>query len=252
MNLETMFKHAEDFYALGEYNKALKFFEKINAMRSNNDSLNYIGCCHLELGDYEQAREIFLQLTATSPDWERPYFNMGRVYLREGNTVAAYEWLTKAKMINPSNEDCLYYLGVYYESLGNYHMAIEYYKLSISVNYSQSETHLNLGVCYFNQENFNEAMHEFQVARSTDSSCYAALYNQARILMKFKEYQKAIEKLLECIRQKPDDIDCMMHFVRSYIKLGKPELAHDWNNRILSIQPDNKTALAANKIFETI
>lgn len=75
MKLETMLKHAENFYASGEYKKALKIFKKINALRPDNDSLNYIGCCHIELGEYERAREIFLQLIAASPDWERPHFN---------------------------------------------------------------------------------------------------------------------------------------------------------------------------------
>lgn len=84
MNLETMFQQAEELYICGEYNKALTLFEKINAVRADNDSRNYIGCCHIELGEFQRAREVFAQLILDAPDWERPCFNMGRTYLREG------------------------------------------------------------------------------------------------------------------------------------------------------------------------
>ena len=217
----------------------------------NNRKSIYIGCCHIELGEFQRAREVFAQLILDAPGWERPCFNMGRAYLREGDKSSAYEWFKKAELINPDSEDCLYYLGVYYDAVGNDHMAMEYYKRSISANCFQAETHLNLGVCYFNQKNIEEAMHELEAAHSIDSDCSAILYNQARIFMEVKEYQRALEKFSRCIRQKPEDIDCMTNIVRCYIKLEKPDMAVDWNDKILSAQPENKVALAAKKKLES-
>lgn len=131
-------------------------------------------------------------------------------------------------------------------------MAMEYYKRSIAANYFQAEAHLNLGVCCFNQKNFNEAMHEFEVARSIDSNCSETLYNQARIFMEFKEYKSALEKLFRYIRQEPGDIDCMTDIVRCYIKLEQPAMAVDWNDKIISAQPENNVALAAKKKLESM
>ena len=58
-NFESCFREAESLYSQGEYKQALDIFKKLEEIKNNNDLSNYIGCCLLSLGDYEEAERIF-------------------------------------------------------------------------------------------------------------------------------------------------------------------------------------------------
>lgn len=82
---ERYYDIAENHYIKKEYHEALSYFQKSCSIKESNDSLNYIGCCYLNLGEYKTAIKIFEKIIEKSPDWERPYFNIGRVYFQKSN-----------------------------------------------------------------------------------------------------------------------------------------------------------------------
>jgi len=96
-----------------------------------NDCLNYIGCCYLMLEDFDSAFEVFERLIKLAPDWERPVFNLGRVYLQSGRLKEALECFNKAAGLNPYNEDSYFYLGIYYYKIGDCETSRKYYKKSL-------------------------------------------------------------------------------------------------------------------------
>jgi len=79
---EDYYREAEKFYAEDNYTEALNLFKKSYSIKETNDCLNYIGCCYMNLGDSLSAIRIFKELIKTCPDWERPFFNLGRAYIK--------------------------------------------------------------------------------------------------------------------------------------------------------------------------
>lgn len=79
------FEKAELFYEKGDYNSALLEFERIFAYKDTTDVLNYIGCCYMHLKKLDKAEDVFLFLKNNCPEWETPWFNLGRVYIKRGS-----------------------------------------------------------------------------------------------------------------------------------------------------------------------
>ena len=93
MNQEEYFNEGEEFYIEGEYEKAFSCFQKCNSIEEDFDCLNYIGCCYLGLNDLENATKTFKYLIENCPDWERPFFNLGRVYIKKEMLPQAFSFI---------------------------------------------------------------------------------------------------------------------------------------------------------------
>lgn len=105
MDVNGYYDKGEEEYISGNYSKALFIFEIEMAHRPSSDCKNYIGCCHLALGDFFNAIKCFKELINSSPKWERPVFNLGRVYLKMGEFKKAIKYLNKALEVNDQSED---------------------------------------------------------------------------------------------------------------------------------------------------
>lgn len=249
MNYEVYFEEAENYYHSGDYVKALDLFKQSLNEKETNDCLNYIGCCYLKLKDNVSAIELFKKLINTIPDWERPVFNLGRVYLQAGMLKEALECFEKAVDINPDNEDTYYYLGVYYYKIGNYKTSKEYYEKSIRINDVQSETHLNLGMCYFKLNILEKAIDEFELAYKFDKDCLDAVYNKGIVLISMDKYQEALNNLLYVNNLNPNDIEVMLDIAHCYYKTKDFEPANIWVSKVLIINPQHNLA---NKLLKRL
>jgi len=247
-NYEEDFQFAEDFYEKKEYKKALELFAMLNDREETNDCLNYIGCCNLELGEYSTAIRIFENLIQQNPDWERPVFNLGRVYLKLKLMDEAFEFLKKAITINPQSEDGFYYLGVLEFQKGNYKIASEYYEKSLALDYNQPEVHNNLGICYFQEKCYEKALYELNISLNLDDPEIDTIYNIGLINLTLKKYKSALNIFLKLNYQFPEDIEYIMEIVRCYSEMGDLESCINWNDNILRLDAENKDAkLAAEK-----
>lgn len=247
MDYEKSFNQAENSYVHRRYDEALKLFKRLYELEPTNDCLNYIGCTHMELGDYTSAINCFETLIEKCPDWERPAFNLGRVYLKMGDNADALKYFNRAKMINPHDEDVYYYLGVYCEAIKDNDTALKHYLHSLEINDEQPETHLNLGVCYMRQNLYREALREFESTLYYDKTCQNAIYNQGLAYKYMEEYKCAIEKFEILYKTDPRNVEYLMYIETCYSKLGDWENARYWNNKILEIQPDNEISLQVSQ-----
>lgn len=183
----------------------------------------------------------------TLSDWERPAFNLGRVFLKSGYTEEALATFKEAEKRNPDNEDVYFYLGSYYYETKDYVTAKVYYEKSISINDEQAETHLNLGRCYYHLGMNDKAIQEFNSAYKYDRNCLDAIYNKGVVLIYMSMYQEGLGYLLAFQSLKPDDIEVMMDIAHCYYKLGNYEHSKIWIDRILSKEPEHNLANKLNK-----
>lgn len=258
MSTNKYYEDAEKFYVEKDFQRALFLFEKSYSIDQSRETLNYIGCCNLRLGNYIVALRIFKQLLKDYPEWEIPIINVGRTYLKLNKFNKALQFLNKAAFINPENEDCEYYLGVYYEKIDRYDIARDHYEKSLSIRYEQSETHLNLGVCYVTladelrkQPNsqstkaevknlYVKALDEFDLAYKYDKECSDALKYKVSLFIRQKRYSEALEILNRLSELSLNDISTMNHTAYCYYKLNDLQNANKWIAKAKDIEPDNK------------
>ena len=207
MNYDTYLNLGRDNYIHNKYSEALECFQNAYEINKTNEVLNYIGCCYIKLDDFKKAYNIFDDLTKRT-EWERPWFNLGRLYLRSEKYEQALKCFNRAVEISPSNGDCYFYLGVYYESVDNAAKAIEAYNQAIALAVNPmdiSDVHLNLGVIYKKQKKYRDALAEFSVAYELDGSCLEALYNAAIVFKIGRKYQQALDLFKEVYSRGMDD-----------------------------------------------
>lgn len=76
----SLYNQGNDLYAEGKYIEAYRYFlQSYTNNEDVTDSMNYLGCIELMLGNYEEALDWFIKLVKIKPTWERPIFNIGRV-----------------------------------------------------------------------------------------------------------------------------------------------------------------------------
>ncbi len=243
------YDNGEAQYIKGNYHEALSLFEKSFDLRKTNDCLNYIACCHLELGSFDVAANIFRELIKACPNWERPVFNLGRILIELENYKGALECFEKAIELNPHSEDAYYYLGVYYYKIKNYEKAKECNEKSLSINDQQSETHLNLGRCYYHLDMNEKALCEFDIAYNYDNNCIDAVFNKVVVLIAIKNYVEALENLFIINKSEPDDAEVMMNIAHCYYKLKNYTNANYWVTKILLIESEHSLA---NKLLQRL
>lgn len=239
LTYEEYYQQAENHYIKRNYQEALRLFLEALKLKESNDCLNYIGCCYLELKDFKTAGELFLKLSEDNLNWERPAFNLGRVFLKSGYIEEALTAFKEAERRNPNNEDVYYYLGVYYYQTKDYMTAKAYYDKSLSINDEQAETHLNLGRCYYHLGMNDKAIQEFNIAFEYDSNCSDAIYNKGITLISMNEYQQALDNLLIVNEMNPNDVEVMLDIAQVFYKTKDFESATIWINKVLAIEPQH-------------
>ena len=245
MKYGTLFQKAEDCYVEGNYKTALELFTKLSRAEETEECLNYIGCCQLCLGNYEDAIARFETLIAQNPTWIRPIFNLGRVYLAIGQHEKALSLFRRAEGMNAFHVDALYYLGVYYDSVKDYASAKKYYKRALRIQFVQSECHQNLGVCYLTEGAYAQALSEFNIAYAQDASNLDALYCQALTFMYMECSREALATLMELHRQRPEHTGYLRDILHCCCKLQYIRQAMHWNRMLYNRQPESAPVLKA-------
>lgn len=103
-NLSTCFRKEKKYTEALKYtNKALNLSRKIKDQTSINETYNYIGVIYFEMGEYQLARQNYLNSIKSIDHKENRtlrlsygYNNIGETYREEGNLSKAYEYFQKA------------------------------------------------------------------------------------------------------------------------------------------------------------
>ncbi len=253
MDCEEYYNLGEKCYIKGEYEKAIYNFNKCIAISNSEDwvfdSQNYIGCCYLNLCDYNSAIKILRELINEYPYYEVPVISLGRVYLKQKRFQDAFQCFEKAVLLNLENQDAYYYMGVYYYKINNIEQASKCYEKSISLDFEQAETHLNLGNCYADMNLHEKAIEEYDISYSIDNSSVDALYNKALVLSETKNYTMAIETLLYLDEIERNNIENMTIIAELYLEIQDFESATMWIDKCLLLDSND---LSAKKLSNTI
>lgn len=238
-DMQTVYDEAQIYYEKGEFQKALNLFHEISDAWPDFSVLNYIGCCYIGMEDYKTAEKVFKMLISKAPDWERPYFNLARVYIVNGQDGKAYELLKKAVEINPSSEDSYFYMGVYYRIKGQWDNAIEQFLKSEDLDDGAIEVHINLSVCYAEIGDYEKSLSEALKALEINSSDSDSLFNATRVYIIQKEYEKAFELLYNQRMSFCDDIGLMKNLFISALKTGHYDICVETAKKILAIDKND-------------
>ncbi|WP_058301923.1 tetratricopeptide repeat protein [Gorillibacterium timonense] len=196
----------DQLYSDGKFSEAANVFrECIDLGIDLIDSMNYLGCCEMQLGNYEAAHHWLDKAISLEPVWERLYTNKSRIYMKQGNDLKAKELLDRSLELHIENEDTLYYLGLFHERQGDLDRAREAYKKSLEIDPNQSGTLLNYGVVEYRLDHKEEAKSLFERVLTLDSKESLAYWNLSQIYIDSNRYTEAIIYLNQYIELNEQD-----------------------------------------------
>lgn len=142
---------------------------------------NNLGVTSFHNGEFELARDQFLEAVALDPGFAESWNNLGLVYTELQDEDRATEAFSKAVEINPDLPAAYNNLGYIFYKQGSYDQAIEMYNEALGRSTDNSSAYTNLGNAYFKQGNRVEARKSWEKALEIDPGNEKASLNLRRL-----------------------------------------------------------------------
>ncbi len=111
------YRAGESYFQVQQAAKALPWYKQATVLMPYAlDFQNKYGICLLALGKLDEAQKAFSFIVSENPDYAVANTNLGYIYLQQGNATMAYDYLLKAKNLDPDNEQALINLAVWYHA----------------------------------------------------------------------------------------------------------------------------------------
>lgn len=164
------------YFKLGEYLKALKYF---NHKKTLNEDLSFIGKakCYFKLREYEKginALEDLLRYRTTSnykQEAEKLFLDKCYTFAKKlasekdyKRSNFIYDKIIELFPDNKLSENALYWKGENFYSQKQYYQSIDQFKKVINNKFTHKDdaAYFKLGMCYFEQDKFENALKNFQ------------------------------------------------------------------------------------------
>ncbi len=164
-------------------------------------------------------------------------YNVGIVYLNNGNPDEAIVYLKKSLLLQPKFDLALDGMGLAYSMKGDFPAAIKYFSDALASNPNLTDAHNHLATAYQEQGMLDNAEKHFLAAVANESyhSRELPLYNLARLYYLKEANKKAMEYVDQALNIKPDFT--MGHNLKGLLH----ERFEEYQNAIISYQAARKT-----------
>lgn len=169
-------------------------------------------------GKTNQAIEIWRGLTKSNPELGRPYYNLGNLLLQQKQFKDAISFYGKAIQIEPDYVPALINQAIAYQELRDAPNALKLYEQAIGFNPGDAQIHYNYGfLCY-------------QVNKLT----------------------LAEESFRNVLKLNPRHLSAYNYLGLCYLNNDKPEIAIEFFQKALAIEPAYKYAIDNKNIAAKI
>ncbi len=113
----TCYRIADAYSKTGANEKALPWFKRATEILPFSlDFQNKYGTCLVALQQYPEALKTFQFIVGENPGHISANTNLGFIYMQDGNNTMAYNYLTRARDLDPDYEQNLINLAVWYHN----------------------------------------------------------------------------------------------------------------------------------------
>ncbi|MEW6096641.1 MAG: tetratricopeptide repeat protein [bacterium] len=163
----------------GNIDKAIKQLEGYQKTHPHIPDFNLewfisgLADCYEKKEDFKRATELLEGVIEKQPYFEGVYFQLARLYLKQGLEDKLSALLEKRRILNLVNLDLE--IGQVYEGAKRFDKAIEIYKKAIQEIPSYFQGYIQLGNAYRKVGSFNKAIHSYERALEYKPENFEAL-----------------------------------------------------------------------------
>ncbi|MEO6588406.1 MAG: tetratricopeptide repeat protein, partial [Pyrinomonadaceae bacterium] len=151
--------------------EAVSIYQKVVKMRSDSIDYRYaLGSLYWKLIRYQDAEREFLEILKRHPAEPRASFNLGDIYLTNGDGAKAIPFLEVSAKAFPDEFDTRFALGRAYISTKNYQSAIENLEIAVKLRPTIAESFYQLAVALQKSGRRAEARTAFNKARDLQNA----------------------------------------------------------------------------------
>lgn len=145
-------------------------------------NLNQEGISFLEFEEYGAAMAKFEQAIALNPNLPTAYNNLGKVYVKQGNTEKALESFNKALELNPNFIPALWERGALYFGMEKWEQALTDYSKLLEIDPKSASAFHMRGKIYVKLGEFEKAIIDYNRALALDAGLTAVSQDKKRAL----------------------------------------------------------------------
>jgi len=184
-NKFVLYRSASYYKSKKQYQKSLKIYKKILNNYNSNDRALFLYASNLDkLGEWEEAKTLFLQLLKKNPhDTFTLNYVSYKLALKNQELELALDLIKKALILDPDNGYFLDTLGWVEYKRNNFNSAVYFLEKSVSILPRSAEVIDHLGDCYFMLNRKKEAIFEWNKALKyeTDKNITKKIKEKIRI-----------------------------------------------------------------------
>lgn len=220
--------------------------EKFKLLQKNYDDIDpkiyyYFGHAYRRTGQYTKALKSLGQYLEYNPADYAGYIERGRVLMKKGLALKAYEDSLKALELHPKGEDTIYAIGEYYylnnemekslsqfnqlinkdphflpahyrkgniyEKMGKYQKAIEEYEFVAFELPNRFDVRTRIGIAYCKQKDYSQAIGHLYKAEQMGDRSNQLLYYSGLTLVNLERYGEGMKRWKELLSRNPEDKD---------------------------------------------
>ncbi|MBI2329950.1 tetratricopeptide repeat protein [Candidatus Daviesbacteria bacterium] len=143
--------------------------------------------------DWKNEDNLWIATGKTSPSSPNTHNNLGDVYGRRGDKIAALREFQKATELKPNYGDAYHNLANTYLELDQPDKALENYQNALKFNPNLWQSYQNIGAIYYHQKQYDQAIEYFQKAIQVNSKNLNLRLNLGIIFLEADQKEKAKE-----------------------------------------------------------
>jgi tetratricopeptide (TPR) repeat protein len=182
----------------GDAEDALRLLSSPAAGIGNDRVEEWKAQSQMARGDFDQALDILVQLTAKEP--KNPEYSF---YLGECAQSLALSTLDEFVRTAPNSYRTYQLQGEYWVARKNFPKAVDAYERALALKPTASQIHLALGWIYLNEDRFEKAVVQLEAELRTDPYSMSALVGMGQVYFKLGQTGRAREYLRQALTINP-------------------------------------------------
>lgn len=195
-------------------------------------------------GDFTKSVKYFEMIVDRVSDREKPYVirQIAGIYFELKNYDESYKWFERLKDVDKNDTISYYYLGVIAELKKDYTSAVKFYRELTFKDPNHSFAKKRLAYSYMKLKDYEKAISSLE---SIDKNDRDVDYYRIKSIIYGEngDKKKQLDVLIEGLQKNPNSEDILMDLADYYEKLKQYDKVEEYLKKLLSINPDNPSAL---------
>jgi tetratricopeptide (TPR) repeat protein len=236
---------------LGEFEEAIEAYNEALSLKSDYaDAYNNIGIILAAQGKLSDGIHAYKKAIENNPDFAAAYNNMGQAMVAQGKQSEAIEAYNRSISLKPDYAEAFYNLGIVLVTMGRLDDAIYAYKKAIENNPNYAEAYNNMGLAFNQKGQIDQAIGAYKKAIENNPNYADAYSNMGAALYESDRLDEGIDAYKKATENNPGHDGAFNNMGILLYKQGAIEKALEAYEEALKIDPNN--ANAWNNLFYSL